>query len=690
MRKQTLWKIAAFVTGGLVVAVVVLGLAAKYWVLPAMVADRLRQSLAPQWRGSIEIGSVAVQYSGDAPFDLHDVVLRDQQGRVWLQAHRMQLSVKGWPGLSPEPTGATVTSLDLNLHFADGRVDLAPPQESSGEPSSQLDNLTVDTMRVAIIQREQVVGAMTDLRLDLRRQQGTCQVLLRGQDMPGGAPTVQGLIDAQTLEANLTADGDWSMAQQPVATMLRAAGMPIWVQQEGKLLLQGRAVGTLGRWDSWHGSVQAQLDDASISTQLDIPQPAAAGDMDLGPWPIGTQASGKFSARVTAGRADAAPDWQISGTGKLVDCTAHGHVVTADGRESLAIGGALAADLWLAGSGSHPSQWPVGGKMTLTGWHVVLEPAASPARGLGTLLSSARGDIVANMGFVGQPSDSRSWRVTGSVTLQEAEFFSPHGSVADHAGVTFVLGGREATIVNLAADLLGGRLGGNGRLTLTDDGSLDYDGTLQATGVQVPRLIAMLAPQKKSRQGLANLTLELRGRDKRVHGRGFLQMSKADLYEIDIFSEMFRQLSLGQSDPLRMSDLAAAFLIEQAVLTLQTGRMANALSALDAQEGGKIDMAAQTVDVYVVAVPLKAVQEVLRLPIIQQITSPFVNLAGNLTRFHIVGHWSEPASKLVKKEPVKDVSKGTLEFFQDVAKSGGQLTGGALKAIGDVFRAIGI
>ena len=52
----------------------------------------------------------------------------------------------------------------------------------------------------------------------------------------------------------------------------------------------------------------------------------------------------------------------------------------------------------------------------------------------------------------------------------------------------------------------------------------------------------------------------------------------------------------------------------------------------------------------------------------------FIGLSDKLTRLRVKGQWSDPASELIRKEPIKDVKDGVVDFFLDAARSGGQLT----------------
>ena len=88
-------------------------------------------------------------------------------------------------------------------------------------------------------------------------------------------------------------------------------------------------------------------------------------------------------------------------------------------------------------------------------------------------------------------------------------------------------------------------------------------------------------------------------------------------------------------------------------------------------------------------VPLKAVEDILNLPIVNILSEPFRNLRNKLIRLRVRGDWSAPPGTLVTKQPVGDLAEGTVGFFKDVAKSGGKLGTGALKTVDDVFRALG-
>jgi hypothetical protein len=104
------------------------------------------------------------------------------------------------------------------------------------------------------------------------------------------------------------------------------------------------------------------------------------------------------------------------------------------------------------------------------------------------------------------------------------------------------------------------------------------------------------------------------------------------------------------------------------------------------EPGGKVDLKSGQLDFYVVAVPIKEIDDLIkRIPV----ADLFVNLKDRLSRLHVKGHWSEPAAKLITKEPLKDIKEGTIDFLTGTVKTEGQLREGTIKKFKDLFENLG-
>jgi len=105
----------------LVTAAVLAALAAagKWWIGPAVVRWRINRVLPKYWDGSAEIGPVDLGFFG--PTIIEDVILHDRQGRTWLRARKVAVSLGDWPGLNPVVRRLKVYRPELTAHGEGGQ-----------------------------------------------------------------------------------------------------------------------------------------------------------------------------------------------------------------------------------------------------------------------------------------------------------------------------------------------------------------------------------------------------------------------------------------------------------------------------------------------------------------------------------------------------------------------------------------
>jgi hypothetical protein len=159
----------------------------------------------------------------------------------------------------------------------------------------------------------------------------------------------------------------------------------------------------------------------------------------------------------------------------------------------------------------------------------------------------------------------------------------------------------------------------------------------------------------------------------RAQATGVLE--DADMMNLPVLPELVKMMGVSDLQGLKSSELAAALNMAGSTITIERANVANAVSALEAQKGGTINIQSRQLDLHVVGVPLKQLTPLLNLPVI----SLFSNLEKKLTRLHVKGPWTDPAASLIRPEPLDNVGAGTLEFFQSAAKGGGKLGGDFLK-----------
>jgi len=179
-------------------------------------------------------------------------------------------------------------------------------------------------------------------------------------------------------------------------------------------------------------------------------------------------------------------------------------------------------------------------------------------------------------------------------------------------------------------------------------------------------------------------------------GQGLIHMENTGIRLLPVVSGIVTFLSLGNG-AAGTCGLEATFDLAGSRATLRRGRLASTVVALDAQEGGSVDLSEGMLDLYVVAAPLADVRSLLpSLPpvgVLGQLTDElfrtmdiFSVLTAKLTRLHIQGHWNDPPEKLITKEPLKDLRIATVEFIRQAIETGGRLPAGTLNVFGEVLK----
>jgi hypothetical protein len=163
--------------------------------------------------------------------------------------------------------------------------------------------------------------------------------------------------------------------------------------------------------------------------------------------------------------------------------------------------------------------------------------------------------------------------------------------------------------------------------------------------------------------------------------KGTFVLKDADMMNVPILSQLVKMTGVTEIQGLSSSDAAAALSMAGPVITIERGDLANPISALEAMKDGTINLKTHELDFHVVGVPLKHLSPLLNLPVI----SLFSNLEKKLTCLHVVGNWSEPASALVKAEPLANIGAGTLGFFKSAAEGGGKLGADIIKGVTGIF-----
>ncbi len=156
-----------------------------------------------------------------------------------------------------------------------------------------------------------------------------------------------------------------------------------------------------------------------------------------------------------------------------------------------------------------------------------------------------------------------------------------------------------------------------------------------------------------------------------LYGYGLLDVSQADLISFPVIPDLFSCLGLPGGGWFDLSDASLLFSHSGPWLQIQQARVSNAVAALIAESGGTIHLRDGMLDLYVIAAPIKQMDDFLRwVPGLRL----FNQLKDKLVRLHVFGHWSLPAQNLIQKQPIQDIGEGLAELLEELARSGGTIT----------------
>jgi hypothetical protein len=214
-----------------------------------------------------------------------------------------------------------------------------------------------------------------------------------------------------------------------------------------------------------------------------------------------------------------------------------------------------------------------------------------------------------------------------------------------------------------------------------EGGEWEYDISAVWDDIDAATLYDAVDPRQSVDQGRAKGLAEVDGLGGGWAGmdfKGQVFFDEADLEESWLIAEILRTLNAPLAQIQGGSDLKLTFRIRDGVMELLQGHYGSNLAAIAVQPGGTVDLRDGQMDFYVLAGLLRNLRGI---PVVNW----FTNLAGNLTRLRVKGHWSEPPAALIRKEPVGDIGEGTVGFFRDVIKTGGELAD-IVVGLGSVFQ----
>jgi hypothetical protein len=220
-----------------------------------------------------------------------------------------------------------------------------------------------------------------------------------------------------------------------------------------------------------------------------------------------------------------------------------------------------------------------------------------------------------------------------------------------------------------STDCLGGDIQADLTASLPSLDDLAYSGVVVLSDIAMEQLHHHLHNEKISKTGSLSLeylfhnhTFELGT----LEGDGYLALRQTELRKLPDMALLSREMGV-EDIGSASGDTAVAFSNEGFQVEIGSALLASSVIAIRIEPGGTIDLQSGDMDLYMIGAPLNRLEKALSA------TIPFLdavkNLKDKLIRLRIKGNWSQPSSELITKEPVRDLSEGTIGFVMDVVKT---------------------
>ncbi|MDP6543080.1 MAG: hypothetical protein QGH60_03760 [Phycisphaerae bacterium] len=229
----------------------------------------------------------------------------------------------------------------------------------------------------------------------------------------------------------------------------------------------------------------------------------------------------------------------------------------------------------------------------------------------------------------------------------------------------------------ITGTLCGGNLQADVKAVLHPDLPVQLTIEASAEKVSMADLTRILAADKVMTEGIGGgvIRMTMSGSDlASMSGRGAFFLDDADLWQVPLFSALFKHMNL----KLDKADIESSFDLEGTTATIITGQLATMLWAAEFEKGGTVDIDSGKIDMYVLFLPVK--QAGLLLNLVKAI-NPLRLVAKEVFRLHVTGTKADPT---ITPVPFSDLTKlplGALGLLKSVTTSGGQLGGDIFKAV---------
>ncbi|MDO8304028.1 MAG: hypothetical protein Q7T18_12395 [Sedimentisphaerales bacterium] len=286
------------------------------------------------------------------------------------------------------------------------------------------------------------------------------------------------------------------------------------------------------------------------------------------------------------------------------------------------------------------------------------------------ILHDVNGQLKASVRFAGNLNDSTTVWPVGYAVIKNGVLNGSGGPLIENLKTRFTfLGQNLMAFDTIEGSAMNGRFHGTGFLAVRRDNSVWFGGHIAAQNIDLARYSQATGHVGFLTKGRVSVRYDFTATNRRVDdhkGQGVIFLDDADLWKMPVVSHLFKFIDT----PLTYSDGVAYFKTVGPTIIFEQAQITSPITAIEFQKDSYVNVQTEFVDGHAVFVPIKKLRAIEEMIPFFKV---FLNLRDTLTRVSFRGYWSEPSSKLIHKDVLRDVGTSTINFFTDTAQSGGQI-----------------
>jgi hypothetical protein len=286
------------------------------------------------------------------------------------------------------------------------------------------------------------------------------------------------------------------------------------------------------------------------------------------------------------------------------------------------------------------------------------------------------GSLSADIVLTGTLDDLGNLQPAGKIMLTNCSVLKGQTVWAEKLNTSVQVNGSHVKVEKWTADSFGGQIEGALDAEIKQKKLTQFHGQIKGSQIQVSGVMGALTDTQKSSEGFLAFDYAFtadQGNLQQMEGHGTNFLEQVDYQIMPVVDQIVRTVSLRGLKEQRTAHMIGTFDTVGSIVTFQKARLANDWVAIETLPGGTFDLQTGAIDGSVIVAPIKQIHEVLDgTPVVKL----FTHLKDQLTCLHVRGNRSDVSNIKITKEPLRDVAKGTLDFFKGVASTGGDFIKG--------------